>query len=113
MTKHTKWSVIASKVKTHYSYDDKTTSLLLIHDIVRVHSSHERLKDLQQDVKIATHVEALMGKLAGATAATASATTTTRATSSRRSATPAMTQHPAECKLRSDEKDKDKSTSVF
>ena len=90
MTKHTKWSVIASKVKTHYG--DKTTSVLLIHDIVRIHSSHERFKDLQQDVKIATHVEALMGKLAAATAATASATTTTRATSSRsRPRTPAMT----------------------
>ena len=60
MTKHTKWSVIASKVKTHYG--DKTTSVLLIHDIVRIHSSHERFKNLQQDVKIATHVEALMSR---------------------------------------------------
>ena len=41
MTKHTKWSVIASKVKTHYSYGDKTTSVLLIHDFVRIRSSHE------------------------------------------------------------------------
>ena len=40
MTKHTEWSVIASKVKTHYG--DKTTSVLLIHDFVRVHSSPER-----------------------------------------------------------------------
>ena len=31
MTKHTKWSVIASKEKTHYG--DKTTSVLLIDDI--------------------------------------------------------------------------------
>ena len=83
MAKHTEWSVIASKVKTHYG--DKTTSVLLIHDFVRIHSSHERFKNLQQDVKIATHVEALMGKLAGATAATAPATTTTRATISRKS----------------------------
>ena len=60
MTKHTEWSVIASKVKTHYG--DKTTSVLLIHDIVRIHSSHERFKDLQQDVKIATHAEALMSR---------------------------------------------------
>ena len=45
MTKHTKWSVIASQEKTHYG--DKTTSVLLIHDIVRIHSSHERFKDLQ------------------------------------------------------------------
>ena len=59
MTKHTKWSVIASKEKTHYG--DKTTSVLLIHDIVRIHSSRERFKDLQHDVsKIATHVEAIM-----------------------------------------------------
>ena len=57
MTKHTEWSVIASKVKTHCT--DKTTSVLLIHDIVRIHSPHERFRDLQQDVKIATHVEAL------------------------------------------------------
>ena len=40
MTKHTEWSVIASKVKTHCT--DKTTSVLLIHDFVRIHSSHER-----------------------------------------------------------------------
>ena len=52
--------MIASKVKTHYG--DKTTSVLLIHDIVRIHSSHERFKDLQQDVKIATHAEALMSR---------------------------------------------------
>ena len=61
MTKHTKWSVIASQEKTHYG--DKTTSVLLIHDIVRIHSSRERFKDLQHDVsKIATHVEALMSR---------------------------------------------------
>ena len=53
--------MIASKVKTHCT--DKTTSVLLIHDIVRIHSSRERFKDLQHDVsKIATHVEALMSR---------------------------------------------------
>ena len=40
MTKHTEWSVIASKVKTHCT--DKTTSVLLILDFVRIHSSPER-----------------------------------------------------------------------
>ena len=36
-------------------------SVLLIHDIVRIRSSHKRFKDIQHDVsKIATHVEAIM-----------------------------------------------------
>ena len=59
MPRHTKWSVIASKVNTHHG--NKTTSVLLIHDIVRIHSSHKRFKDIQHDVsRIATHVEAIM-----------------------------------------------------